>query len=569
MFMIKRLALSYVVFVAGILCAGLVTSAGAEMFSENSKISKVTVYPGAARVTREMVLDLPVGEHHVVFDAIVPQLDENSLNVEGQGTASVKILGADLRHKHTREEADPRVQELTAVIEKLSDQMQMESAAFDILEKEKNYLDSVKLFAGKQIPKDLVTAMPSVDNIEAVRLYLSESYTKIEQRRETVRVNIRDLQREREVAQRRLNELRSPGSQRQREIIVDINCTKAGKLNLEVSYLVYGAQWRSVYDARADYDQAQVTLTAFGSIKQTTGEDWEGVELALSTARPTVGGRMPDVSSWILRPYEPAPRGKMPANRMLMSPEAMMEAGMTGENSVATMAQAMPVEGMQDATLEYAQAQQSGVSIVYKVNRPATVKSDGSENKYPVTSQILKADFEYSGYPRIKPYAYLGSRVTNAPDIQLLAGEINLFLNDDYIGKSSLDNIGPGEEFNLFLGIDENVKVKREQIARKVDDVLLGSIKSPNRKTETTYKITVENYKDQEVTFNLFEAIPVSQDERIKVKTYDISPKPQDVDWEDHQGVWRWEMRLAPKDKKEVLYSFTVDHPRDMNIPGI
>jgi len=111
--------------------------------------------------------------------------------------------------------------------------------------------------------------------------------------------------------------------------------------------------------------------------------------------------------------------------------------------------------------------------------------------------------------------------------------------------------------------------VKREQISRKVDDVLIGSIKSPNRKTAFKYKLTVENYKGKKINVHLFEAIPVSENERIKIKTFDVSLKPKNTDWEDRKGVWRWEFLLEPKDKQEIYYSFSVDHPRDMNIPGI
>jgi len=106
-------------------------------------------------------------------------------------------------------------------------------------------------------------------------------------------------------------------------------------------------------------------------------------------------------------------------------------------------------------------------------------------------------------------------------------------------------------------------------VSKKVDDVLMAGIKSPNRKTIFEYKLTVENYKNKKIDVHLFEAVPVSQNERIKVKTFDVSRKPDDIDWKDRKGVWRWKFALDPKEKQEIYYSFSVDHPRDMNIPGI
>ncbi|MBN1869463.1 MAG: mucoidy inhibitor MuiA family protein [Candidatus Omnitrophica bacterium] len=557
--------------VLGAFFLNAVSFSSAANLPAESKISEVTVYPGSARVTRQANIDLSVGEHSIVFENIKPQLDENSLTVTGKGTAQVKIFGAYIKSEYSKETADERVKELEALIESLSDQIQMEGNNNEILSKELEYLDSIKLFSGQQIPKDLVTSMPSVENLEGVRGFLMERYGDVNKRKEAIAVKIRELNKEKEVARRKLNELRSFGSQQQRLLVVDLECAKAGKFALDVSYLVRGANWRSVYDARADLNKAEVELTSFGMIKQTTGEDWENVQLTLSTAQPTVSGRMPYVEPWILNPIQPRAREAMAPAMMPMKGMAMMkdEIGGQYEPYYMSVGESASVPLEQEADLAYSQTEQKGVSVVFKIVRPVTIKSDGSDNRYPISAQVLKANFEYSSYPRMVPFAYLGSRVVNSKDLQLLAGEVNLFLEGDYIGKSNVDNIGPGEEFSLYLGIDENVKVKREQISRKVDDVLIGGIKSPNRTTTFEYKLTVENYKNKNINVHLFEAMPVSENERIKVKVSDVSLKPNDKDWKDRAGIYRWEFTLKPEEKREIFYSFSVDHPREMNIPGI
>jgi len=220
-------------------------------------------------------------------------------------------------------------------------------------------------------------------------------------------------------------------------------------------------------------------------------------------------------------------------------------------------------------SVEYAKAEEKGIAVVYKIPHKATIKSDGSEHKLPVSTQILQAKFEYSTYPRVSPSAFLGSRVTNAKELQLLAGQVNIFLDGDYVGHSSIANIGPGEEFDLYLGADENVKVKREMIEKKVDDVLIAGIPSPTRKTTFKYKTTLENYKNKKITINFFEAMPVSQDEKIRVKIISASLEPKEKDWKDRKGIWRFELELAPKEKKEIFYSFSVEHGRDLQVEGL
>lgn len=180
----------------------------------------------------------------------------------------------------------------------------------------------------------------------------------------------------------------------------------------------------------------------------------------------------------------------------------------------------------------------------------------------------MSAEFEYSSYPRVSPFAYLGSRVTNSKGLQLLAGRVNIFLEGDFVGFSGIGNIAPSEEFDLYLGIDENVKVKRELLEKKVDETLIAGIPSRTKKTTFKYKLTVENYKSKKIKVKLFEAIPVSEDDRIKIKINEISLEPDKEDWEDRSGIWLWELELDTQQKQEIFYTFTVEHPRDMLVEG-
>ena len=159
--------------------------------------------------------------------------------------------------------------------------------------------------------------------------------------------------------------------------------------------------------------------------------------------------------------------------------------------------------------------------------------------------------------------------MSNAPDLQLLAGTVNVFVDGDFVGSSSIDTIGPGEEFDLSLGVDENVKIKREEIERKVDDVLVAGIPSPNRKTTLKYKFTLENYKTKKIKAILLEATPVSENERLRVKIADVSLQPNQKDWKNRLGVWRWELELEPKGKKEIFYTAVIEHSREMRVEGM
>jgi len=93
-----------------------------------------------------------------------------------------------------------------------------------------------------------------------------------------------------------------------------------------------------------------------------------------------------------------------------------------------------------------------------------------------------------------------------------------------------------------------------------------GSIRRVNVNIAAT---TVENYKKLPIILNLFDQVPVSQDEKIKVKDVTFSIDPAQKDYESRKGVMRWMLSLNPAEKKEISYSFAIERPRDLQIEGL
>ncbi|MFA5160584.1 MAG: mucoidy inhibitor MuiA family protein [Candidatus Omnitrophota bacterium] len=535
-----------------------------------SRISEVTVYSSSAFVTRSAQVELKAGDTRVIFADIIPEIDENSIRVKGKGTAEVKILGAQLKREYTEDTPVARVRQLETEIQAIEDQNAKSENEKRVLGEEKQYLDSIRLFANQKIPEDLVTVMPSPQDLEATLVFLDTKLKANFARGQEIDIAIRENRKKLEALRRELGEISGSGRKIKRSIIVEIEVVKPGMLDLDLSYMVNGASWNAVYDARADFEKSEVELVSYAVVRQSSGENWEDVNMVLSTVQVTSGGNMPDVNSWFIRPYSPPmPTQRNTFMRANRAESLKMKAGTFGEAADSAVMQAPTAPAMMEAENAYAQAVAKGVSVAYKLSRKATVKADGSDYKLPITSQNLKSNFEYSAYPRAAAMAYLKSLVTNAKDLQLLGGRVNVFFDGDFVGTSSFESIAPGQEFDLYMGADENVKAKRELLEKKSDDVFLGGIPAPNKKMIYKYKLTVENYKAKACRINLFDAIPVSEDERIKVKVSGLSVEPTQKDWKDHKGIWRWELHLEPGAKQEIFYTCTVEFPRDMRVEGL
>ncbi len=529
--------------------------------SADSRIASVMIYPDSVLVTRQAQVKLSPGSNKVIFADIIPEVDENSLKVSLSENSGAKLLGAQLKQEYLEQVPSEQIQKLKDQIEAIEDDLKREQSLKSLLGEEKNYLDSIRFFSQGQLPKDLVTKTPSPAELEGTLKFLDaklkENYATVME----VDLKARELSNKLQALRMEFSKISGGVQKLKRSILVELEAAKAQSAMVSISFLVRGASWQPLYDARANFEKSEVELISYANVKQNTGDDWQNVDLSLSTARPSVGGNMPYVEPWFLRPFQPQVYRE---NKVMALGGMRMKSAQYEAYDAAEMA--MPAAAPQ---VVYATSQEKGIAVVYTIPHKVSIKPDGTDNKLPVSTQMLKANFEYSAYPRAAASAFLGSRVVNAKDLQLLGARVNVFLEGDFVGSSSIPDIAPGEEFDLYLGADENVKVKRELLEKKVDETIIANIPSSTRKTNFKYKLTVENYKSRRIKVKLFEAMPIPQDDRIKAKIDKVSLEPKVKDWKDRKGVWLWELELDPRQKQEIAYSFTVEHPRDMQIEGL
>jgi len=146
----------------------------------------------------------------------------------------------------------------------------------------------------------------------------------------------------------------------------------------------------------------------------------------------------------------------------------------------------------------------------------------------------------------------------------LIAGPAVTYVDGDYVGKSHLLNKAVGEKVELSLGIDPNIKIKHELVKRFERNKGMISKKT---EIEYVYKITCENYRSKTAVLAVQDQAPISRHEDVEVS--DIKLTPNADEWNKETGKLTWNLTVTPKEKKEILISFVVSHPRDAVISGL
>ena len=199
-----------------------------------------------------------------------------------------------------------------------------------------------------------------------------------------------------------------------------------------------------------------------------------------------------------------------------------------------------------EAETATANVSREGGTVSFQVGGNTKIPSDGTPHKVMVFRENYPFKPEYIAVPRLVSFAYLQAVVVNPlTGATLLPGKANIFRDNTFVGNVQLENVSPGQEYKLNLGIDERLKIERELVERQVDKKLIGK----QRRMSYAYRLNVTNLHQVQVHLTLKEQLPVSRNEQIKVRLTLTNPKIV----AGEMGLLEWIMSLPAASKARVI----------------
>lgn len=534
-----------------------------------SQISEVTVYTDRALITRRGTVALTGNERELTVASLPTTLETESVRATGAGTVAVRLLGVHTETVFHSEPTGDRIAELTAQIQeletdKLAIQQQIASRNIQLKFVENLSEKSVASFASS-IAKQQIGLNETGELIN----FLGSNYKKYVSAIAQHERQQRDLDKQIEALRQQLHQVQTPYSQQSFNIIVAIEPSGSGNFELEVSYVVTRASWTPLYDLRVNTTNNQINLNYLAEVNQNTGEDWTGVALTLSTAKPGMGTLPPKLEPWfidIVR-LQLAPTVELMKARRVGTEDAEMDhMALEIENQLqsAKIARrsAAPAPEPIAAQTATARVSKEGSTVSFQVGGNTNIPSDGTPHKVTIFSDNYPSKPEYIAIPHLVSFAYLQAIVTNpTTGATLLPGKANIFRDNTFVGNVQLENVSPGEEFKLNLGIDEGLKIERELVERQVDKKLIGN----QRRTTYAYRLILTNLQQVPAKLTLKEQLPVSRKEQIKVRLTQTNPKII----AGEMGLLEWIISMPAQAKQELYYQFVVEHPPELTVIGL
>jgi uncharacterized protein (TIGR02231 family) len=532
-------------------------------------ITGVTVYPDRAQVTRKgaLRLDAP-GEHTLRIGGLPLALLPDSVRASGKGPAGMRILAVEQAHEANPSAPEETVKALQSEIERLQREIALLDERLRSVAERQSWLSTLGDQAARSLAWGIARGSTKPEDASGLFAYADEQAQYLASSRQEIQTTRDETQRTLDARRRELARLGGAGRPDRIAASVHIETPAVGQVEIELSYLLYGASWRPRYDARVDAAAGRVKLTQQALVSQSTGEDWSDVALALSTARPSAAVRLPDEPDpWYLDLYKPAPPAPQPAPAARKSMRSQ-SAGFAAAPMMAEATMDMLEEAPVAAEFAGAEIERAGSAQVFRVAGGVGVPSDGEPHLFGIGEYETPAKMDYVAQPVYSPGAHLRATATNTAGRVLLPGELHVFQagagGDGYVGQTRLELTAENAELPLYLGVDDNLTVKRELVERDTDK---GSLLQRGvRKTTFGYRVTLANRTGAAQHVTLQDVLPVPRNERIKLNTVEMKPQPSE---RTKLEQLTWELDLAPNEEKKVEWRFVVESPNDADVTNL
>lgn len=522
-------------------------------------ITAVVVYPDRARLARRGTAALEAGLQQVQIAGLPLRLDPSSVRAAARGTARARLLGVQVQREFFAETPVEQVRALENQLEAAEDELRRLGDWEERVQEDRKarlrLSDQAHIFA---------TALASGEmSLETQRQFyegLRQQAAELDAELQEIARQQREQERQVQKLKQELDRWRGLPKREQYRADVELEVLEGGELEVELSYVVAGAAWAPLYDLRLREENGQesagkpvLEVGYLAQVTQRTGEAWDNVRLTLSTARPALAGRLPELDPWYVGPLPPPPpphpRKEVAYAMAAPAPEAKMR-------KLSDAAAEVPAE------VATAEVSSTGAAVTYTAAGDVSIPGDGAPHKVTIANFSLEPRLDYVTAPRLTPAVYRRARVNNLSPYTLLPGQANLFAGEDFIGAARLELTAPEAEIELYLGTDDRIQVERELKRREVDKRLIGS----RRRDHAGYEITLHNLLPVEAHLTLHDQIPVSRHEEVKVRLESADPRPTE---QDELNRLRWEFVLAPKEKRVVRFDFSVESPPDMVLTGL
>ena len=531
-------------------------------------LTHVDVFQESAMFTIEGKVELEKGEYKVVFQNLPEKLRKDSIRVKGIGEG--KIITIEIDEESRLSGNDVEIEELEKQLETEKSIKTLSERRIEDVQFRKQKTENAMNSFATEFPKYFSLGKVDVENIEKLEKKLKE--TLLEQTKEKffLQLSLKDLENE---ILKKESELSKKVAEKESQlktyykISAVIEAKSKSMFTISAKFLVDGAFWEPMYDVNISDEDLEIKLIA--NVNNQTDYDWKDIDLVISTASiEPVKIHKPEPLYIKEISYQYAPvRSKKGRGGGAVMQKAMREeidfdlsGAMVQQKFLPKAPPQVQVQSMdQQVAQKYDTSSNLGVQT-YAIPTKTTILCD-YKNPKPITllSKRMSTKKKYF-WSVVSPAQVLCYDKVKNEDLLLLPGAAKVYFKEEFIGETELDLIAPYQEFDIGERVTYAVSVEKKLKNKILDKA--GALKG-KKIVNYSYEIEIKNLANVRDMLEVWDRIPHSSSEKIKIKLSNISEEPKEKDL----GVLAWELDLGSiKEKKVLSYSYEIQIEKDVNV---
>lgn len=501
--------------------------------SIKGQLKTVTVYPNKARLEYEGSLSLPAGMSTIRFTDLPEAADRKSIQL-GLSERGVSIENISVSRNYLKpKELEPELARLSQQRDSLQIVLHWANQQREILAGEEALLTANQQVYSQQ-------SGVTTESLEQLLRFYREEATRIRRERTDNGALLKQAQETLTAVQNQMGKLQSANQKSVLEVSVDVRAQHAVRTDYALSMTTHSAAWEAVYDIRATALDAPLQLTFRAVISQNTGENWNNVNLVLSTALPALNNRHP-----VQEPQYARILTDRIDSIMVMDPETYEEPW-----------QIVKTEREEEVWSDKAY---NPTNTSFTLATKQSIPSDNAGHYVTVRDMNIPASMQHYTVPRQTPHVYLLAEFVNNTEYDLQSGKARIFNESVFVGETEINIESLSDTLQISLGIDPGVFVKRER-----RDFGANQWIGAYRQETFDFSIGVRNNKNVPIEVKLLDQIPISTDKQIEISLL----KKDNATHNEARGELVWLLRCQPGKTETRSFSYRIKYPKDAIVGG-
>ena len=518
-----------------------------------AKVTAVKVYRNSAELQNTVSFSIPSGISEIVIGNISEEINEKTIQI-GVNSKNISILSSQFTSDYS---TDFKMDTTNPQIKKVNDSIKIVE---NLISKNQIELDANKK-AVELLDKNQTVLVGSNSSNVAQLTQLTEFYTN---KRIELENKLVSLKTKGDDLSKKLSRLKSSlKTKEQKEaeefadgvIVLKLMSPTAGNIKLNINYLTDNVSWKPYYEIKAEKISAPLDVTFKATVKQNTGLDWKGVKLTLINGNSSRNNYAPTVSPWFIY-------ARSPKEREIQREEAsLIKTRAVASNAVKDIALEEGEEVVRYTTAAAFTISANELNTSYDIDIPYDILSNNEDHLISLYQQKIPADYQYFTAPNYNREAYLLAKIKDFSKYNLVSAPASIIFENMYIGETRISPDQTNNEMNITLGSDPKISIRREEVQDKSGEKFLSSY----REKVITYDLVIKNNKKEQISIEVKDRFPLSNNEAVKIEVLDKSGAAKD----DEKGFLTWNIKLSPSETKKLRVSYKVRYPKDYTINGL